>query len=125
MDTIASPKIKKMSTQFLVTDIERSIEFYTKKLGFELEFQYEDFYAGILKDGCSIHLKSGSPSLEVRQSKRENDDLDVIFSVDHVQELYEEMQKKSVDIVQPLCERPYGNEFYIADPDGYIIAFLE
>jgi len=24
-----------------------------------------------------------------------------------------------------LCDRPYGKEFYIADPDGYILAFLE
>ena len=68
-----------MSPQFLVTDIEDSIEFYTKKLGFYLEFRYEDFYAGIIKDGYSIHLKSGKPSIEERKSKRENDDLDIVF----------------------------------------------
>jgi uncharacterized glyoxalase superfamily protein PhnB len=42
-----------------------------------------------------------------------------------VKDLYEELMNKSVEIVQPLCERPYGNEFYIVDPDGYILAFLE
>ena len=80
MTTSTNSKIKKMSPQFLVTDIEHSIEFYTKKLGFNLEFRYEDFYAGIIKDGHSIHLKSGKPSIEERKSKRENDDLDIIFS---------------------------------------------
>ena len=125
MTTGTQSKIKKMSPQFLVADIEHSIEFYTKKLGFDLEFRYEDFYAGIIKDGYSIHLKSGKPSIEERKSKRENDDLDIIFSVDGVEDLYEEFVNKSVEIIQPLCDMPYGREFYIADPDGYILAFLE
>jgi catechol 2,3-dioxygenase-like lactoylglutathione lyase family enzyme len=114
-----------MSPQFLVTDIERSIEFYTKKLGFDVEFRYEDFYAGVIKDGYTIHLKSGKPSTEERKNKRENDDLDIVFSVEAVEDLYEEFVNKSVEIIQPLCDRPYGKEFYIADLDGYILAFLE
>jgi catechol 2,3-dioxygenase-like lactoylglutathione lyase family enzyme len=57
-----SLRIKSMSPQLLVSDIDRSIEFYTNTLAFELIFRYEYFYAGIGKDGCSIHLKSGTPS---------------------------------------------------------------
>jgi predicted lactoylglutathione lyase len=79
--TSTKSKIKKMSPQFLVTDIEHSIEFYTKKLGFDIEFRYEDFYAGIIKDNYSIHLKSGKPSIKERINKRENTDLDIVFSV--------------------------------------------
>jgi len=118
-------KIKKMSPQFLVTDIGHSSEFYTKKLGFTLEFRHEDFYAGIVKDGCSVHLKSGEPSIEERKSKKENNDLDIVFSAESVEALYEELVNKSVEIIQPLRDQPYGREFYIADPDGYILAFLE
>jgi predicted enzyme related to lactoylglutathione lyase len=125
MNTTTISKIKKMSPQFLVTDIEHSIEFYTSKLGFDVDFRYEDFYAGIIKDNCPIHLKSGKPSGEERKSKRENSDLDIVFSVEGVEDLYEEFVNKSVEIIQPLCDRPYGKEFYIADPDGYILAFLE
>lgn len=125
MNTSTRSRIKKISPQLLVSDIEHSIEFYTKKLGFGVEFRYEDFYAGIIKDSCSIHLKSGKPSIEERKGKSENDDLDIVFSVEGVDGLYEEFVNKSVDIVQPLCDRLYGREFYIADPDGYILAFLE
>ena len=125
MNTSTGSKIKKMSPQFLVSDIEHSIAFYTKKLDFDVEFRYEDFYAGIIKDNYSIHLKSGKPSIEERESKRENIDLDIVFSVEGVEDLYEELMNKSVEIVQSLCDRPYGKEFYIADPDGYILAFLE
>jgi len=125
MMTITQSKIKKMSPQLLVTDLNRSIIFYTEKLEFELEFRYEDFYAGIIKDGCSIHLKYGNPSREERENKRGNNDLDIVFSVENVEDLYDKLARKAVDIVQPLCDRPYGREFYIADPDGYIVAFLE
>jgi catechol 2,3-dioxygenase-like lactoylglutathione lyase family enzyme len=124
MNTTTYSRIKKMSPQFLVADIERSLEFYTKKLGFDVDFRYEDFYAGIVKDGCSIHLKSDDSSLEERKSKRNNENLDIVFSVDGIEDLYQELLNKSVEFVQPLRDMPYGKEFYIADPDGHIISFL-
>ena len=114
-----------MSPQLVVADIERAIQFYTKKLGFHVDFRYEDFYAGIIKDGHSIHLKSGNPSMQERKNKRENEYLDIMFSVDKIESLYKELSNKSADIVQPLRDMPYGKEFYISDPDGYIIGFLE
>ena len=114
-----------MSPQFIVSDIDRSIGFYTDKLGFEVDFRYEDFYAAIIKDHHSIHLKLGVPSIEERKIKRKNSDIDIMFSVEDVEELHEELSKKQVEIIQPLRNMPYGMEFYIVDPDGYIIAFVE
>jgi len=114
-----------MSPQLLVADINRSVEFYVKKLGFDIDFRYEDFYAGVIKEGHSIHLKSGSPSAGERKNRRENEDLDIVFSVEKVEDLYNELLNRSVEITLPLCDRPYGKEFYIVDPDGYILAFLE
>jgi catechol 2,3-dioxygenase-like lactoylglutathione lyase family enzyme len=114
-----------MSPQLLVTDIKRSVEFYVKKLGFEVDFRYDDFYVGIIKDGWSIHLKMGKPSIEVNKSKRANEDLDIIFSVNEIERLYEELSNKSVEFVLSLRDMPYGKEFYVADPDGNILAFLE
>jgi predicted enzyme related to lactoylglutathione lyase len=125
MGTITHSKIKKMSPQLLVADIGRSIEFYTKKLGFDIDFHYEDFYSGISIGSFSIHLKEGKPSIEERQKRRNNEDLDIVFSVDGIEDLYEEISSKSVEFIQPLREMDYGKEFYVADPDGYIIAFLE
>ena len=113
-----------MSPQLLVADIECSIGFYTKKLGFHVDFRYEDFYAGVIKDGCSIHLKV-SRSFVQKESKRSNEDLDIIFSVDDIEGLYQELSNKSVELTQSLRKMPYGKEFYVADPDGHIIAFLE
>jgi catechol 2,3-dioxygenase-like lactoylglutathione lyase family enzyme len=142
------PIFKKMSPQLLVTHIEHSIEFYTNKLGFSLDFRYEDFYAGIIRDGHSIHLKcsappqSAAPEPATPQSAapepaapqpaapppndaKNKDDLDIMFSVGDIELFYEYLLSQSVEIVQPLRDMPYGREFYIADPDGNRIAFIE
>jgi len=81
MGTVTYSKIKKMSPQILVADIDRSIEFYTKKLGFDLDFKYEDFYAGIIKDGYSIHLKLGNPLTEERKKKEKTNTLILSFQL--------------------------------------------
>jgi len=125
MDVTTDSKIKKMSPQFLVADLERSIEFYTKKLGFDIDFRYEDFYVGIIKNGFSIHLKTGEPLVDVRLNKKHNEHLDIIFSVENIDYFHQDLLNKSAGVIQPLREMPYGREFYVADPDGYIIAFLE
>lgn len=117
-------KLKAMSPQLLVTNLDHSIAFYKDKLGFTIDFRYDDFYAGIVKDGFSIHLKSGNPSVEERKNKRGNADLDIIFSTEDIEELFREISRMSVDVVQPLRKMPYGKEFYIADPDGYILSYI-
>ena len=109
-----------MSPQLRVADIDRSIRFYTEMLDFELAFRYEDFYAGIVKDGCSIHLKQGEPP-----GQGTTEDLELVFSVDDVDDVYTLLLHRAVDICQPLRDMPYGKEFYIADPDGNRLAFLK
>ena len=118
-------KIKGMSPQLLVVDLNQSITFYTQYLGFEVAFLYDDFYAGITNEGYSIHLKSGNPDREERTNRRKNQDLDLTFSIMGIEKFYENLQSKPVEITQPLRKMPYGLEFYIADTDGYIIAFIE
>jgi predicted enzyme related to lactoylglutathione lyase len=116
-------KIKNMSAQLLVADVERSIGFYIEKLGFDLDFRYQDFYAGIIKDGRSIHLKQTEISAEEIKIRNNNDNVAIIFSVDEIESLYEEITGKSIKIIQSLREMPYGKEFYIADLDENVIAF--
>lgn len=53
--------------QLRTTDLAESVRFYTIKGGLTLEFQYEDFYAGIRAGGQVFHLKlvdERDPSIE-------------------------------------------------------------
>src|SRR5579863_5179113 len=102
-------QIKQISPQLLVADLERSINFYTQKLDFEVAFRYEDFYCSIIKDGYSIHLKIGEQLTRAPASE----DLDLIFSVDNIEDLYDQLTSNEANITQPLRQMPYGKEFYI------------
>jgi catechol 2,3-dioxygenase-like lactoylglutathione lyase family enzyme len=125
MGTITFFTIKRMSPLLLVADINRSIEFYTNQLGFKVDFRYEDFYAGIIRDGYSIHLKESDYSVKERKNKKNNEDLNIVFSVGGIEDLYEELSHKPVAFAQSLRNMPYGKEFYVADPDNNIIGFVE
>lgn len=113
--------IKQISTQLQVSNLERAIEFYTQKLGFDVQFRFEDFYAGIFKDGCFIHLKLNDQPAQPKP----DESLEIMLTVDQIQAVYEELSAKGVHFTQTLRRMPYGSEFYIADPDGNVIAFFE
>jgi predicted enzyme related to lactoylglutathione lyase len=56
--------------------------------------------------------------------QRSEQDTDVIFFVDGIEELYQRLSDQSVEIVQSVRQMPYGMEFYIADPDGHMLGFV-
>lgn len=119
------PNIRSMSPLLLVADLDQSMAFYAEHLGFTIDFRYEDFYAGMVKGSFTIHFKCGKPNPRGRKDGEKSEELDLVFSVADIEELHDAMKGGSVQIVQPLREMPYGTEFYISDPDGYIISFIE
>jgi predicted enzyme related to lactoylglutathione lyase len=119
------PNIRGMSPLLLVADLDRSMAFYAEHLGFAIDFRYEDFYAGMVKGNFTIHFKCSEPAPAERENRKKNEDLDLVFAVSGIGDLYDAMKGGPVQIIQPLREMPYGREFYISDPDGYIISFIE
>ena len=49
--------ITRIVPQLRITDIASSIRFYTEKLGFSVDFNYQDFYVGIRAGSQLVHLK--------------------------------------------------------------------
>jgi hypothetical protein len=46
-----------VAPQFLADDLDASIAYYRTKLGFDVDFSYDSFYAAVSRDGAAIHLK--------------------------------------------------------------------
>ena len=112
--------------QFLVEKLNDSLEFYEQRLGFSLDFVYQDFYASVSRDRAVIHLKC-APKLEAERAHRRSEDhLDAYLVVSGVGELHEELTRRGAPIVRALEQRPWGTrDFYVEDPDGYILCFSE
>ena len=118
--------ISTAAPQFLVDRLDDALAFYEQRLGFDRVFVYEDFYASVSRDGAVIHLKCAPKLQAERAHRRSEEHLDAFLPVSGIQELYDEFVRRGAPIVKPLDRRPWcQRDFYVEDPDGYILCFSE
>jgi len=116
-------RVTSFAPQFLVDDLERSIAYY-RKIGFSFDEPWEGFYAIGQLDGLEVHLKEAPRNHAERQWRRDNEHLDAAAGVDGIEAFYEQCVANDVKIIRPLAATAWGTkDFYIEDPDGYIISF--
>jgi catechol 2,3-dioxygenase-like lactoylglutathione lyase family enzyme len=115
-----------VAPQFLVDDIGAAIAYYRDQLGFGVDFCYDSFYAGVSRDGVAIHLKCAPKTLSDRAHRKRNEHLDAHIRVTGVARLHEELRSRGALITKSLEARPWSCiDFYVEDPDGYILCFSE
>ena len=115
-----------IAPQFLVDDLDRAVAYYCERLGFERDFIYKSFYASVSRDGCAIHLKDAKKVVADRTNRKENEHLDATIAASDVRALYAELVLRGAIVIKPIGERPWGSvDFYVEDPDGYILCFSE
>jgi catechol 2,3-dioxygenase-like lactoylglutathione lyase family enzyme len=110
---------------FRVADLSRSLAFYRDQLGFTVEFLYENFYASVGRDGCHIHLKCSAPAPRDQAAFEQAEHIDVCISVQSAEALSARFASAGAPFVVPLRHTRYGAEFYVRDPDGYVLGFVQ
>ena len=126
--TTAKIAFTRAEAQLLVTDLARSLSFFTEKLGFETRFSYGDppFYAQVARGGAYLNLRCVDEPLVEPSLLRREGYLAASVCVDSIKELFLEYQTNGVDFEQALRTEPWGaRTFIIADPDGNLILFAE
>ena len=108
-----------------VTDLQRSLSYYRDQLGFELEFDYGGFYASVIRDDCRVHLNCAPPPERDQKAFETAEHLDACFGVENAEALANAFASSGAAFSVPLRAMPYGSEFYIRDPDGYILGFIQ
>ena len=112
--------------QLRTTDLNASIQFYTTQLGFKLEFQYEDFYAGIRAGSQLFHLKlvdTKDPSIDF---VKEGEHFHLYFDTDDASAAASVLQNNGVAFARNLHDTPWGTrEFSIHDNQGHTLYFGE
>lgn len=117
------PRLTSFAPQFLVDDLGRSITYY-EKLGFTFGEPWEGFYAIGELDGLELHLKEAPKNAANREYRRDNEHLDAAAGVDGIEAFYDRCVTNGVTVTRELSPTAWGTrDFYIEDPDGYIIAF--
>lgn len=107
-----------------VADLDRSIEWYTDRLGFELLWRGPNDGGG---ENCMIAGGATSMMLSTGTHLGDQPRLTgtLYFETIGVRDLYERIREKA-EMVWPLESMDYGTlEFGIRDPDGYGLAFAE
>jgi putative acetyltransferase len=116
-------RLTSFAPQFLVDDLERSIAYY-RKFGFQFGEPWEGFYAIGRMDGLELHLKEAPTNRAERDWRRDNEHLDASAGVDGIEAFYQRCVAAGVTICKPLAPTAWGTrDFYVEDPDGYIICF--
>ena len=122
--TIAKPRLTSLAPQFLVDDLERTIAYYRDVLGFAFGKPWNGFYAIGQRDGLELHFKQAPKNLAERQHRRDNEHLDASAGVEGIEAFYAICLATGANVLKPLTSTAWGTkDFYIEDPDGYIICF--
>jgi catechol 2,3-dioxygenase-like lactoylglutathione lyase family enzyme len=111
-----------------VESVERSIEFYSGKLGLKVEWNALPAFAMIRTPGGTIGLlafaeaqKEGvEPSSAAQKAA-----VHVEFTTDDLDGLYAELQGKGVVFHQPPHDEPWERSMTAFDPDGYAVEFAQ
>ena len=115
-------QISSAIAQLRTTDLTESIRFYTTKLGLRLEFQYQDFYAGIRAGDQVFHLKlvdEKDPSIDFVDK---GEHFHLYFNTDDVAAAADLCRKNGVHLVKDVHDTAWGTrEFVIKDDQGHIL----
>ena len=121
--TAIKPRLTSFAPQFLVDDLARSIGYY-EKLGFTFGEPWEGFYAIGHLDGLELHLKEEPKNQDERRYRRDHEHLDAAAGVDGIEAFFRQCVANGATILKPLAPTAWGTkDFYVEDPDGYVISF--
>jgi catechol 2,3-dioxygenase-like lactoylglutathione lyase family enzyme len=115
--------------QLLVTDIKRSCEFFSEKLGFTLVFSYgkPPYYAQVGRDAARLNLRCVERSV-IESATRDREELlsvsMTVATADEIKLLFLEFRSAGVAFHQTLKKQPWGaSNFVVKDPDGNLLLF--
>ena len=108
--------------QLRTTDLKSSIRFYTTQLGLQLEFEYQDFYAGIRAGNQVFHLKLVDEKDPSIQFVEDGEHFHLYLETSDVRAAAAALKANGVPIVKDVHETPRGTrEVVIKDDQGHTL----
>src|SRR5689334_23618263 len=122
-----SGKLLRSAPYFPISDVERTVDFYERTLGFRCEYSAGTplQFAICSRDGLAIMLRRVSAPERIVPNEGQGGTWDVLFWISDADALYAELHAKGADIVYgPLIQEAYQmKEFAVRDCDGHVLGF--
>jgi catechol 2,3-dioxygenase-like lactoylglutathione lyase family enzyme len=123
----SSPQLLRCAPYFPVADVERSVAYYERVLGFRLDYAggSPPRFAIVSRDGLPLMLRTVAAPEQIRPSERQGGTWDAFFWVADVRGLHAELAANGADVVYgPLLQAEYQmDEFAVRDADGHVLGF--
>jgi catechol 2,3-dioxygenase-like lactoylglutathione lyase family enzyme len=126
--TMSHATTEAISACFIVSDVEKTIAFYSEKLGFETRLAAPEvgpFFAIIGRDGAQIFIKAERGVTPVpNHTRHPHLRLDAFVYASDPDGLAAEFAEQGAVFSMPLEDTHDGlRGFEISDPDGYVLFF--
>ncbi|HEY1597510.1 MAG TPA: VOC family protein [Thermoleophilaceae bacterium] len=130
----ASLSVTRAGAILAVANVERSVAFYSERLGFEVEALYDDPpYATLARAGARLSLAEQGHAAEDRPGVLMNAPADpsslqvvLVLEMSGVREAYDALSAAGVRFLAEPYSPPWGgHRCFAVDPDGYLIELEE
>ncbi|MGD9116550.1 MAG: VOC family protein [Dehalococcoidia bacterium] len=117
-----------LSPLLAVRDMKKTLDFYTRHLGFDLKMCFptpdNPQYADIIKDGMVImFVPAEAHGLDAKEKLGAGVYFYLHIDGD-IDKYYNELKQKGVRIAVDIKDEPFGvRDFTVEDPDGYKLVF--
>ncbi len=110
-----------------VESVQRSVDYYGRKLGFAVEIDKAPDFAMIRvggPQGGTIGLLPFDQN-GISMNARERAGIHIELTTDDLDALYAELKARGVEFFEPPHEEPWERSMRAHDPDGYTVEFAE
>jgi len=115
--------------RYQVKDVARSVEFYTRHLGFKLEHLQLPAFANVSLGGVSLLLSgpgaSGSRPMPGGQSQEPGGWNRVVLKVSDLPACIDALERAGIKLRNEMETGPGGRQIQVEDPDGNPIELFE
>lgn len=122
-------EVERAAISLNVPDVEASVTFATRHLGFEVEMAAEGF-ASLAREGVGFNLIFLRTGLETFKPSRiagpAGEGLLVVFVVADADAEYARLLDEDAQVVTPIETEPWGERYFqVADPNGIVYQLVQ